>query len=223
MALYPYTLQPIELNLSEDEFQRAQFELFEQSQPSFGLSSIKLKEWLIMAVFVGIAIAGIIFVSGYSTAIFYIMLILVALYLIIRTFGMKWYVKREFEKQMAEQEMPEEMKQLKLGVQKHGLIMSMPAPNSGMQNMGSGMSKSMRGSLQMRAASQQQAVIPWTAVKSWEETDDYIFMMFELQGQQGSQIIPKRLQSQKFPIDTVRTHLLEVVPNKGLNPETLGQ
>ncbi|MGP4848132.1 hypothetical protein ACTXGQ_28820, partial [Marinobacter sp. 1Y8] len=59
------------------------------------------------------------------------------------------------------------------------------------------------------------------SIKSWDETDDYIFMMFELKGQQGSQIVPKRLQAQKFPIDTIRQHLQEVVPMKGLNPENL--
>jgi hypothetical protein len=78
----------------------------------------------------------------------------------------------------------------------------------------------MRG-MQMRAGATQQAVIPWSAVKSWDETDDYIFMMFEMKGQQGSQIIPKRLTTQKFPIDTVRQHLQEVVPIRGLNPESL--
>ncbi|AWT49296.1 YcxB family protein [Psychrobacter sp. YP14] len=219
MALYPYTLQPVDINLTEDEFQQAQFELFEKSNPSFGLNSIKLKEWIVMALVVIAAVAGLVFVKGYSTFIFYLMLVLVVVYLLVRTVGMKWYVKREFEKQMAEQEMPEEMKQLKLGVQKHGLVMAMPAPNAGIQP---NMSKAMRG-MQMRAASTQQAVIPWSAVKSWEETDDYIFMLFEMQGQQGSQIIPKRLQAQKFPIDTVRTHLLEVIPQKGLNPVALGQ
>ncbi|PNK59865.1 YcxB family protein [Psychrobacter sp. FDAARGOS_221] len=223
MALYPYTLQPVDINLTEEEFHQAQYELFEQSQPSFGLSGIKMKEWIIMAIFTAIGIAGIVFVKGYSTFIFYLMLVLVVIYILIRTLGMKWYVKREFEKQMAEQEMPDEMKQLKLGVQKHGLIMSIPAPNAGLQPKNSGMSKSMRGSLQMRAANNQQAVIPWTSVKSWEETDDYIFMMFEMQGQQGSQIIPKRLKAQKFPVDTVRTHLQEVIPEKGLNMQALGQ
>lgn len=219
MALYPYTLQPVDINLTEEEFHQAQFELFEQTTPSFGLRSIKMKEWIIMAIFVVIAVAGLIFVNGYSTIIFWLMLILVAIYLLVRTLGMKWYVKKEFEKQMAEQEMPDEMRQLKLGVQKHGLIMAMPAPNAGLQN---NMSKSMRG-MQMRASNTQQAVIPWTAVKSWDETDDYIFMLFEMQGQQGSQIIPKRLKANKFPIDTVRTHLQEVVPIRGLQVETLGK
>ena len=214
MALYPYTLQPVPLNLSEAEFQQAQFELFSQSSQSFGLASIKMKEWIIMAVVVVLAIAGLVFVSGYSTIIFWIMLVAVVIYLLIRTLGFKWYVKKEFEKQVAEQEMPEEMRNIKLGVQKHGLIMAMPAPDMGMQP------KANRG-MQMRAGTVQQAVIPWSAVKSWDETDDFIFMLFEMKGQQGSQIIPKRLQMQKFPIDSVRNHLQEVVPIRGLRPEML--
>ena len=215
MALYPYTLQPVALNLTEAEFHQAQYELFASASPSFGLSSIKMKEWIIMAVVVILALAGLVFLTGYSTIIFWLMLASVVIYLLVRTLGFKWYVKREFEKQVADQEMPDEMRQMKLGVQKHGLVMAMPVNQPDMFN-----SNQMRG-MQMRAGSTQQAVIPWSAVKSWDETDDYIFMMFELKGQQGSQIIPKRLQAQKFPIDTVRQHLQEVIAVKGLNPENL--
>ena len=215
MALYPYTLQPVALNLTEAEFHQAQYELFASASPSFGLSSIKMKEWIIMAVVVILAIAGLVFLTGYSTIIFWLMLAAVVIYLLVRTLGFKWYVKKEFEKQVADQEMPDEMRQMKLVVQKHGLVMAMPVNQPDMFN-----SNQMRG-MQMRAGSTQQAVIPWSAVKSWDETDDYIFMMFELKGQQGSQIIPKRLQAQKFPIDTVRRHLQEVIAVKGLNPENL--
>ena len=215
MALYPYTLQPVALNLTEAEFHQAQYELFASASPSFGLSSIKMKEWIIMAVVVILAIAGLVFLTGYSTIIFWLMLAAVVISLLVRTLGFKWYVKKEFEKQVADQEMPDEMRQMKLGVQKHGLVMAMPVNQPDMFN-----SNQMRG-MQMRAGSTQQAVIPWSAVKSWDETDDYIFMMFELKGQQGSQIIPKRLQTQKFPIDTVRQHLQEVIAVKGLNPENL--
>lgn len=215
MALYPYTLQPIALNLTEAEFHQAQYELFASASPSFGLSGIKMKEWIIMAVVVALAITGLVFVSGYSTIIFWVMLAAVVIYLLVRTLGFKWYVKREFDKQVAEQQMPDEMRQMKLGVQKHGLVMAMPVNQPDlMQN------PQMRG-MQMRAGSTQQAVVPWSAIKSWDETDDYIFMMFEMKGQQGSQIIPKRLKAQKFPLDTVRQHLLEVIPVKGLNPEKL--
>ena len=215
MALYPYTLQPVALDLTEAEFRQAQYELFASASPSFGLSSLKTKEWIIMAVVVILAIAGLIFVTGYSTIIFWVMLVAVVVYLLVRTLGFKWYVKREFEKQVADQEMPDEMRKMKLGVQKHGLVMAMPTNQPDMMK-----NSQMRG-MQMRAGSTQQAVIPWTSVKSWDETDDYIFMMFEMKGQQGSQIVPKRLQAQKFPIDTVRQHLQEVIPVKGLNPENL--
>lgn len=213
MALYPYTLQPVALNLSEAEFKQAQYELFNNTSQTFGLSSIKTKEWAIMAVVVVLAIAGLVFVSGYSTILFWLMLVLVVLYVVVRTLGFKWYVKKEFEKQIAEQEMPDEMRNLKLGVQKHGLIMTIPT-----EQPDSLKASQVRG-MQMRAAMSQQAVIPWTAVKSWEETDDYIFVLFEMQGQQGSQIIPKRIKAQKFPIDTVRKHLQEVIPEPGLKPE----
>ena len=215
MALYPYTLQPVALNLSEAEFKQAQYELFNNTSQTFGLSSIKTKEWAIMAVVVVLAIAGLVFVTGYSTILFWLMLVLVLLYVVVRTLGFKWYVKKEFEKQIAEQEMPDEMRNLKLGVQKHGLIMTIPT-----EQPDSLKASQVRG-MQMRAAMSQQAVIPWTAVKSWEETDDYIFVLFEMQGQQGSQIIPKRIKAQKFPIDTVRKHLQEVIPEPGLKPEQI--
>lgn len=214
MALYPYTLQPIALNLTEAEFHQAQYELFASASPNFGLKSIKTKEWIIMAIVLIAAIAGLVFVTGYSTIIFWLMIASIVIYLLVRTLGFKWYVKKQFEKQVAEQEMPDEMRQMKLGVQKHGLVMAMPS------NQPDVMNNQMRG-MQMRAGSMQQAVIPWTAVKSWDETDDYIFMMFEMKGQQGSQIVPKRLQAQKFPIDTIRQHLLEVVPERGLQTEHL--
>ncbi len=214
MALYPYTLQPIALNMSEAEFEKAQMVLFDKSSQSFGLSNIKIKEWIIMAIITALAVGGLYYVTGYSTALFWIMLVGVILYIAIRTLGMKWYVKREFNKQMAEQEMPEEMKQVKLGVQKQGLVMSMPAPQ---QNI----SKSMRG-MQMKMPSTQQAVIPWNAVTGWDETDEFIFIMFEMQGQKGSQIIPKRMQANNLPIDTIKKHLLEVVPTKGIQAVEIG-
>ncbi|MEC5209028.1 hypothetical protein RCH20_000070 [Psychrobacter sp. PL15] len=215
MALYPYTLQPVALNLTEAEFYQAQYELFASASPSFGLKSLKTKEWIIMAVVVILALAGLVFVTGYSTIIFWLMLVAVAIYLLVRTLGFKWYVKREFEKQVAEQEMPDEMRQMKLGIQKHGLVMVMPTiqPDLAKNSQARGM--------QMRAGSTQQAIVPWTAIKSWDETDDFIFMMFEMKGQQGSQIVPKRLQAQKFPIATVRQHLEAVVPVRGLQTEQL--
>lgn len=215
MALYPYTLQPIELGMTEAEFRQAQMQLFDRNNQT--LIKINTKTWLIVGVVVALAVAGLIFLQGYSTIIFWLMLVGVILFLLARTIGLKWYVKREFEKQMASQTMPDEIKSLKLGIQKHGLIMSMPANNLPQMNK--------RGFNQplMRGTPMQQAVIKWDSVKSWQETPDYIVVMFEVQNpqtgeiQQGSQIIPKRLTNQKFPLETLRHHLQEEVGMQGFD------
>lgn len=207
-ALYPYTLKPVALNMSQDEFRAAQLALFEKSANQFSLKSIKNKEWIVMAIAVIIAIAGLVLVNGYSTIIFWLMLVLVGLYLLARTLGLKWYMKREYEKQVAGTAMPEEMNNLQLGVQSHGLIMAMPAPANVIN------APQMRG-MQMRAGATQSGAIAWNSVSSWDETDEFLFLMFELKGQKGSQIIPKRLESQGLPINTIKKHLSEIKP-KGL-------
>lgn len=211
-ALYPYTLKPIALNMTDAEFRGAQLALFEKGASNFTLKSIRTKEWIVMAAVVVAAIAGLVFVSGYSTIIFWIMLALVGIYLLARTLGLKWYMRREYDKQVAGAQMPKEMANVQLGVQSHGLVMSVPAP-AGMLN-----SPQMRG-MQMRSAPMQSAVIPWNAVSSWDETDEYVFMMFEMRGQKGSQIIPKRLEDNGLPIKTILKHLSEVKP-KGLESLT---
>ncbi|SPX84821.1 YcxB family protein [Moraxella ovis] len=211
-ALYPYTLKPISLNMTDAEFRGAQLALFEKGASNFTLKSIRTKEWIVMAVVAVAAIAGLVFVSGYSTIIFWIMLALVGIYLLARTLGLKWYVRREYDKQVAGTQVPEEMANVQLGVQSHGLVMSVPAP-AGMLN-----SSQMRG-MQMRSAPMQSAVIPWNTVSSWDETDEYVFMMFEMRGQKGSQIIPKRLEDKGLPIKTILKHLSEVKP-KGLESLT---
>lgn len=211
-ALYPYTLKPIALNMTDVEFRGAQLALFEKGASNFTLKSIRTKEWVVMALVVAAAIAGLVFVSGYSTIIFWIMLALVGIYLLARTLGLKWYMRREYDKQVAGTQMPEEMTNVQLGVQSHGLVMSVPAP-AGMLN-----NPQMRG-MQMRSAPMQSAVIPWNTVSSWDETDEYVFMMFEMRGQKGSQIIPKRLENNGLPIKTIVKHLSEVKP-KGLESLT---
>lgn len=211
-ALYPYTLKPIALNMTDVEFRGAQLALFEKGASNFTLKSIHTKEWVVMALVVAAAIAGLVFVSGYSTIIFWIMLALVGIYLLARTLGLKWYMRREYDKQVAGTQMPEEMANVQLGVQSHGLVMSVPAP-AGMLN-----NPQMRG-MQMRSAPMQSAVIPWNTVSSWDETDEYVFMMFEMRGQKGSQIIPKRLENNGLPIKTIVKHLSEV-KQKGLESLT---
>lgn len=202
-ALYPYTLQPIALNMNDDEFRQAQLALFEKSASTYNLKSVRTKEWVILGVITAMALAGLIFLSGYSTIIFWLMLVGVVAYLLVRTLGLKWYMKREFDKQIQQTAIPPEMHKLKLGVQSHGLIMAIPADSQILN------SPQMRG-MQMKTAPMQQGVVPWSAVSSWDETDKFVFIMFEFQGQKGSQIIPKRLNDKGLPINTIIKHLSEV-------------
>lgn len=214
MALYPYTLQPIELGLTDAEFRQAQMQLFDSNNQA--LARINTKTWVIIGIITALAMVGLILVRGYSTVIFWLMLVGVVVFLLARTIGLKWYVKKEFEKQMASQQMPTEMNALKLGIQQHGLIMSMPVTN--MPKMPRGYNQS-----QMRGTPTQQAIIKWENVKNWQETPDFIVMMFDVNGQQGTQIVPKRLANQKFPLETLRHHLQENVGIQGLslnNPST---
>lgn len=125
-ALYPYTIQPVALNMTESEFKSAQLALFNKSSQSFGLKSVRTKEWLVLGVLAVASILGIIFVSGYSTILFWLTLGLCIGYLIARTKGLQWYAKREFDKQLNEIKLPPELNQMKLGVQPQGLVMSMP-------------------------------------------------------------------------------------------------
>lgn len=213
-ALYPYTLQPVLLNMSQAEFQAAQLALFEQTAQNQPLLALKTKEWVILGIVTILAVIGLIFVNGYSTIIFWLMLIGVVVYLLLRTLGLKWYMKKEYEKQIASNQMPDEMRQIKIGIQPHGLVMSLP-------NTQAPAIHDKRG-MQMRGMAVQQAVIPWSAVTSWDETDEFVFIMFEAQNQKGSQIIPKRLHGNGFSVDTIKEHLSKVTP-KGLKIDTLAQ
>lgn len=211
MALYPYTLQPVDLNLTEKEFRQAQRQIFDKNNQQ--LVQISTKSWVIMAIIVTLAILGLIFLQGYSTIIFWLMLIGVVIFLLARTYGLKWYVKQEFEKQMASQNLPEEMKAMKLGIQQHGLIITLPLANA--PQVPKGFNQPLDPLV--RGIGQRQAVIKWQDIKNWQETDDFIMMIFEIKGQQGSQLVPKRITSQKFPIDTLRHHLQTEVGLQGFD------
>lgn len=176
-STYGYTLQPIPYELSTTEQQEAQFDLWKKG------NQISMKVWAILAAICLAAIAGIVFLKGYSTAFFWIMLVAVALFLVIRFFGLAWYVKREIAKHPTQN-----IKGVKIGVQPQGLIM--------IQKMGQ---------------QEGRAMIDWKQVTEWQETDKYLFITASVKGQTSSQILPKRLVAQKFPFDTVRKHLTEVV------------
>lgn len=176
-STYGYTLQPIPYELSAAEQQEAQFDLWKKG------NKISPKLWAILAAICLAAIAGIFFLKGYSTVLFYVMLVFVGIFLLIRFFGLAWYVKREIAKHPTQT-----VKGVKLGVQPQGLIM--------IQKMGQ---------------QEGRAMIDWKQVTEWQETEKYLFITASVKGQTSSQILPKRLIAQKFPFDTVRKHLTEVV------------
>lgn len=185
-GLYPYTLKPVALNLTNSEFQSAQLALYQKTTKSQTLRSLTNKEWVILALIALAAVAGLILVSGYSTVLFWLMLIGVGIYLLLRTVGMNWYIKQEYQKQVANTAIPKELDGMLISVQPHGLIMTLPSANPAQPH------------------AKRQAQVSWAQVTAWEETADFLFIMFRVDGQEGSQIIPKRLS---LPIDTIKNHL----------------
>lgn len=176
-STYGYTLQPIPYELSAAEQQEAQFDLWKKD------NKISPKLGAILTMIAAAAIAGIVFLHGYSTTIFWVILVIVALFLAVKIFGFAWYVKREIQKQPAQ-----DIKGIKIGVQPQGLIM--------IQKMG---------------MQEGRAMTEWKQVTNWKETDKYLFVTAAVKGQTNSLILPKRLTAQKFPFETVRKHLIEAV------------
>lgn len=176
-SLYPYTLQPVPFELSEAEQRSAQLAIWRRT------NTISQKTWIILGVIVALAIAGLVFVKNYSTILFWLMLVGVVLYLLIRRFGLEWYVKRKLN-----EELVEDIKGIKMGVQPQGLTM--------IQRMG---------------AQEGRGMISWKDVTEWQDHPDFLFLTFKVKGQQGAHVLPKRMNSQNFSFDTIRKHLTETV------------
>lgn len=175
--LYPYTLQPVPFELSEAEQRSAQLIIWRRT------NTISQKTWIILGIIVALAIVGLVFVENYSTIIFWLMLVGVVLYLLIRRFGLEWYVKRKLG-----QELIEDIKGIKMGVQPQGLTM--------IQRMG---------------AQEGRGMISWKDVTEWQDHPEFLFLTFKVKGQQGAHVLPKRMNSQNFSFDTIRKHLTETV------------
>ena len=175
--LYAYTLQPVNYEISEAEQRQAQLAIWRST------NKIGTKTWLIMAAVAILSIAGIILLKNYSTIFCWVALVCVVAYLLIRKFGLEWYVKRKMN------EFPvQEIKGIRLGVQPHGLIMR--------QQMG---------------GQEGVGAIGWKDVYEWYNTPDFMLINFKVKGQQGAYILPKRMDSKNFSFNTIRKHLTETV------------
>ena len=181
--IYAYTLQPVPYEVTEIEQRGAQLAIWRST------NKIGMKAWAIMGVIVALSILGLVFVKNYSTILFWVLLACVAVYLLVRKFGLEWYVKRKMN------EFPvQEIKGIKLGVQPSGIVMrqQMQGPSGfGMQE-GTG-------------------TIGWKDIYEWYNTPDFLLVNFKVKGQQGAYILPKRMDSKNFPFQTIRKHLKEIV------------
>lgn len=184
-TLYAYTLQPVPYEVSEAEQRQAQLMIWRST------NKFSRKAWIIMIslVVLSLVTAGLInYYSTYSTVFCWVVIVFVALFYLIKRFGLEWYVKRKMN------EFPvQEIKGLRLGVQPHGIVMR--------QKMG---------------VQEGTATIGWKDIYEWYSSPDFILVNFKVKTpkgdeQQGAYILPKRMDSKNFSFNTVRKHLNETV------------
>ncbi|MBQ1494109.1 MAG: YcxB family protein [Acinetobacter sp.] len=184
-TLYAYTLQPVPYEVSEAEQRQAQLMIWRST------NKFSRKAWIIMIslVVLSLVTAGLInYYSTYSTVFCWVVIVFVALFYLIKRFGLEWYVKRKMN------EFPvQEIKDLRLGVQPHGIVMR--------QKMG---------------VQEGTATIGWKDIYEWYSSPDFILVNFKVKTpkgdeQQGAYILPKRMDSKNFSFNTVRKHLNETV------------
>ena len=175
--IYAYTLQPVAYEISEAEQRNAQLLIWRST------NKISLKVWIICAIVLLISVLGLIFIKNYSTIIFWVAIVFVALFLLARTYGLEWYVKRKMK------EFPvQEIKGIKLGIQPHGITM--------IQKMG---------------LQEGRGTVAWKDIYEWYNTPEFVLVNFKVKDQQGAYILPKRMDSKNFSFTTMCKHLNEQV------------
>ncbi len=111
--LYAYTLQPVTYEITEAEQRDAQLKIWRStnkiSTESLDHHGCRYSPFRLL---------GLILLKNYSTIFCWVAIACVVVYLLVRKFGLEWYVKRKMN------EFPvQEIKGIRLGVQPHGLIM----------------------------------------------------------------------------------------------------
>lgn len=175
--IYAYTLQPVAYEISEAEQRNAQLLIWRST------NKISLKVWIICAIILLISVLGLILIKNYSTIICWVAIVCVAVFLLGRTYGLEWYVKRKMK------EFPvQEIKGIKLGIQPHGITM--------IQKMG---------------IQEGRGTVAWKDIYEWYNTPDFVLVNFKVKDQQGAYILPKRMDSKNFSFTTMCKHLNEHV------------
>lgn len=188
---YPYTMQPIPYELSVAEQHDAQLSLWRTS------NHINHKTWIIVALVALAGVAGIYWFQGYSTIFFWLLLIGAISYIAVRLYAVEWYVKRQITKQELQP-----LGGIKIGIQPQGLVMIQKMPAN---------AKAPKGMAMPAAGQEARGMIGWKEFTEWRETEQYLYLFYQVKGQQGTQIIPKRMAAQKLPLDTIRKHLTEAI------------
>ena len=80
--LYAYTLQPVPYEVTEAEQRNAQLAIWRST------NKIGTKAWAIMGAVVALSILGLVLIKNYSTIIFWVALVSVAIYFLVRKFGL---------------------------------------------------------------------------------------------------------------------------------------
>ncbi len=176
-STYAYTLQTVPYEVSIEEQRAAQMMMWRSS------NKISTRTWLILAGLALLSIAGLIFIKNYTTILFWVILVGIAVFLFARIVVWEWYVKRKMNEFPAQ-----EIKGIKLGIQPHGMVMQ--------QQMG---------------IQQGVANIAWKDVSEWYDSPEFLLMTFTAKGQQGSFFLPKRMNTKNFSFSTIRKHLNETV------------
>lgn len=178
-STYGYTLQTVPYQVSIEEQRQAQLLMLKSS------NKISQRTWIILGVLSALAVLGLIFIRNYSTIFCWVILIGVATFLLVRTYGLQWYAKKKM------MEVPlQEISGIKLGIQPHGMVMQQQI--NGQYGTGN---------------------IAWKDVSEWYDHDEFLLMTFQVKGQQGSFFLPKRMNTKQFPFETIRKHLRETVGN----------
>lgn len=178
-STYGYTLQTVPYQVSIEEQRQAQLLMLKSS------NKISQRTWLILGILSALAVLGLIFIRNYSTIFCWVILIGVATFLLVRTYGLQWYAKKKM------MEVPlQEISGIKLGIQPHGMVMQQQI--NGQYGTGN---------------------IAWKDVSEWYDHAEFLLMTFQVKGQQGSFFLPKRMNTKQFPFETIRKHLRETVGN----------
>lgn len=164
---------------------------------------VSRKTWLILGAITVFGLIGMGVLIWLKTNPFLFILVLagVILYLGFRLYLMEWLTRRQLKQQNPEWRVDG----LKIGLQPNGLsfVQTVALPPQAGKQRKSGKRKGNKTALRQPQAT-QAALVPWDQFEGWCENDQ-VLVLYRKAG--GFQVLPKRLNSPEFQIDSVRDML----------------